>query len=180
MIRPLAERDYDIAIDIINTNWKKAYSNYISPLLLNEEGCKERANELRHDFQSKRLSEYVWEEQGHVLALLSIGDTADTDKKGAFEIWRVYVEPGAQRHNIGSQCLAFSEQEAKKRGYQEVIIWTFQENTKAILFYQKNGYVIDKNEYLSKPYLTVGTRLIKKLIDKLQFITQSPFLGQLP
>ncbi|RKI87635.1 GNAT family N-acetyltransferase [Parablautia intestinalis] len=163
MIRPLTEKDYDTVIDIVNINWKKAYSNYINPLLLNEDGCKKRADELRYDFQSKRLSEYVWEEQGQVLALLSIGDTADTDRKGAFEIWRVYVKPEAQGHNIGSQCLAFAEQKAKKRCYQKIIIWAFQENTKAVLFYQKNGYVIDKSEYLGKPYLTVGTRLIKKV-----------------
>ena len=66
MIRPLSEKDYNIAIDIVNTNWKRTYSNYVNPLLLNEIGCKERAEELRHDFQSKRLSEYVWEEQGQI------------------------------------------------------------------------------------------------------------------
>ena len=56
MIRPLSEKDYNIAIDIVNTNWKRTYSNYVNPLLLNEIGCNERAEELRHDFQSKRLS----------------------------------------------------------------------------------------------------------------------------
>ena len=73
MIRPLAEKDYNIAIDIVNTNWKKTYSDYVNPLLLNEDGCKKRAEELKHDFQSRRLLEYVWEEQGQILALLSIG-----------------------------------------------------------------------------------------------------------
>ena len=164
MIRPLLEKDYNIAIDIVNTNWKRTYSNYVNPLLLNEIGCKERAEELRHDFQSKRLSEYVWEEQGQILALLSIGDTADMDKKGAFEIWRIYVRPEAQGHNIGSKCILFAEQEAKRQGYQEIVIWAFQENTTAISFYQKNGYVIDKNEYLGEPYLTFGIRLIKTLM----------------
>ena len=166
MIRPLVEKDYDTVIDIVNTNWKKTYSDYVSPLLLDEDGCKERAEELRHDFQSKRLSEYVWEEQGQVLALLSIGNTSDIDKKRAFEIWRVYVKPEAQGHNIGSQFLSFSEREVQKRGYEEIIIWAFQRNTNAISFYQKNGYVIDKNEYLGKPYLAFGTRLIKKLINE--------------
>ena len=128
MIRPLSEKDYNIAISIVNTNWKRTYSNYVNPLLLNEDGCKKRAEELKHDFQSRRLLEYVWEEQGQILALLSIGDTADMDKKGAFEIWRIYVRPEAQGHNIGSQCISFSEQEAKKRGYQEIVIWAFQEN----------------------------------------------------
>lgn len=163
MIRPLTAKDYDTVIDIINMNWKRTYANYVSSLLLNEEGCKERADEIRHDFKSRRLSEYVWEEQGRILAVLSIGDTADEDKKDAFEIWRIYVKPDAQGQKIGSQCLDFSEQEAKKRGYQEIVIWAFQGNTKAISFYQKKGYAIDKNEYLGKPYLTVGTRLMKKI-----------------
>ena len=74
MIRPLSEKDYNIAIDIVNTNWKRTYSNYVNPSLLNEIGCKERAEEL------------------------------------------------------------------------------------------KNGYVIDKNEYLGEPYLTFGIRLIKTLM----------------
>ena len=55
MIRPLAEKDYNIAIDIVKTNWKKTYSDYVNPLLLNEDGCKKRAEELKHDFQSRRL-----------------------------------------------------------------------------------------------------------------------------
>ena len=163
MLRPLAYRDFDTVIDIVNQNWKKTYAGYINPRLIDENGCKERAEELRHDFQSKRFSEYVWEEQGQVLALLSIGDTADIDKKGSFEIWRIYVEPQMQGHSIGSRCLAFAEQEAKKRGYQEIIIWAFQKNTKALSFYQKNGYVIDKSEYLGKPYFADGTRLTKKI-----------------
>lgn len=137
MLRLLSERDYDTAIDIVNSNWEKMYSGYVNPRLLDEDGCKERAEELRHDFQSKRLSEYVWEEQGRVLALLSIGDTADTDKEGAFEIWRIYVEPRSQGHSIGSQCLAFSEQEAKRRGYQEIIIWAFQKIRKPYYFIKR-------------------------------------------
>ena len=59
MIRPLSEKDYNIAISIVNTNWKRTYSNYVNPLLLNEIGCKERAEELRHDFQSYCVSKLI-------------------------------------------------------------------------------------------------------------------------
>ena len=74
------------------------------------------------------------------------------------------VRPEAQGHKIGSKCILFAEQEAKRQGYQEIVIWACQENTTAISFYQKNGYVIDKNEYLGEPYLTFGIRLIKTLM----------------
>lgn len=107
------------------------------------------------------MSEYVWEEHGEILALLSIGNTEDIDRKGAFEIWRIYVSQNMRCHGIGTQCLIFAENEAKRMGYKEIIIWAFQDNIKAISFYQKNGFIIDKNEYLGIPYLTNGTRLIK-------------------
>lgn len=49
MLRPLSEKDYESAIDIVNEDWKITYSNYVNPLLLDENGCKERAERLRND-----------------------------------------------------------------------------------------------------------------------------------
>lgn len=91
MIRPLEERDIEIVCTIVNENWKNVYSGYINPMLLNADGCAERICRLKSDFSSHRLSEYVWEEQNQVSAMLSFGDTADTDVTEAFEIWRIYV-----------------------------------------------------------------------------------------
>lgn len=123
MLRPLEEKDFTTVIDIVNENWKNTYSEYVNPALLDKNGCQKRAEELISDFKSKRLSEYVWEEGGKILALLSIGDTADNNKKGAFEIWRVYVKKQAQGHQIGNKCLNFAEKEALKKGYKKIVIW---------------------------------------------------------
>lgn len=166
MLRLLEEKDFDTVIEIVNENWCRVYSDYVNPFLISQEGCKKREEELKHDFRSKRLSEYVWEEQGQIAALLSFGATQDRDKRGGFEIWRIYVKKQAQGRGIGNQCLEFAEQEAKKKDYKEAVIWAFQKNHKAISFYEKNGYVIDKIQYLGHPYLTYGTRLKKCLIGK--------------
>ncbi len=64
MIRPLEEKDIDTVCGIVNENWKNVYSGYVNPLLLNSDGCAERARRLKTDFAARRLSEYVWEEQG--------------------------------------------------------------------------------------------------------------------
>jgi len=94
---------------------------------------------------------------------LSMGTTADTDKASAFEIWRIYISAEAQGKGIGGQLLTFAEQTARANGYAEIIIWAFSKNTRAIKFYQKYGYQIDKEEYLDAPYLTCGTRLSKNI-----------------
>mgnify|MGYP000990367764 CR=1 FL=1 len=54
----------------------------------------------------------------------------------------------------------FGEEE---EGYTEVVIWAFKNNLNAISFYRKHGYILEKEEYLGKPYLTMGVRLNKKI-----------------
>lgn len=163
MIRPLEEKDIEIVCDIVNENWKNVYAGYINPLLLNDDGCSKRICQLKSDFKTHRLSEYVWEEQNQVSAMLSVGDTADTDIAEAFEIWRIYVAAQFQKKGIGKSLLDFAEQQAKIQGYKNIVIWAFKDNSRAVSFYQKSGYCIDKEEYLGEPYFAVGIRLKKEI-----------------
>lgn len=163
MIRIMKEYDRDIVCKIVNDNWKNGYKDFVNPQLLNSAGCKKRTCELKNDFASGRLEEYVWEENGKAAAMLSFGNTADMDKAGAFEIWRIYITPCFQGKGIGSQLIMFAEQQAKKQGYNEIVIWAFKDNFNAVSFYQKHGYVLEKEEYLGEPYLTMGVRFNKKI-----------------
>lgn len=163
MIRPLEEKDWDKVIDIVIKSWQTIYRGYLNPALFTEAGLREQRAHLQKDFASRRLEESVWEEQGQILGLLSMGDTADADKPGAFEVWRIYLSPEARGKGIGGQLLAYAEDRAREQGCREAVIWAFRENTRAIAFYQKHGYRPDKEEYLGEPYLAYGVRLTKML-----------------
>lgn len=163
MIRDLEEKDFKAVCEIVNRNWMNVYNGYVNPLLLNENGCKERSERLIKDFNSHRFFEYVWEEKGEIAAMMSIGDTEDEDKNGAFELWRLYVHPNYQGKGIGSKLIALAEKQAKLKGYSEIVIWAFRENHKGVKFYQKQGYELNKEKFLDEPYLTWGVRLIKCL-----------------
>ena len=163
MIRPLQEKDIEVVCGIVNDNWKNVYAGIVNQFLLSEDGCEERIRQLKFDFATERLSEYVWEENNRVSAMLSIGDTADTDMAETFEIWRIYVVPQFQKKGIGKLLLDFAQKKAKEQGYKRIVIWAFKDNHRAISFYQKNGYRIDKEEYLGEPYLATGVRLTKNI-----------------
>ena len=163
MIRTLEEKDIEIVCNIVNDSWNSVYAGYVNPLLLNEDGCAERIRQLKSDFATHRLSEYVWEENNQVSAMLSIGDTADKDMTEAFEIWRIYVAAQFQKKGIGKSLLDFAEQRAKEQGYKKIVIWAFKDNHQAVSFYQKSGYCIDKEEYLDEPYFAMGIRLKKEI-----------------
>ena len=161
MIRPLTEKDFEAAAAIVNDGWRATYAGYVSPALLDDRGCRERAARLERDFRSRRLEEYVWEEEGEVLALLSAGETADRDLPGAFELWRLYVAKKARGKGIGKRLLDFGERLAREKGRSQVVIWAFRRNTNALAFYQKHGYRPDKTIWLGEPYLAEGIRLVK-------------------
>lgn len=122
MIRALNETDYDAAINIVNENWRTVYSGYVNPFLLSDDGCRKRAFELANYFTSHRFEEYVWEKNGCVDALLSLGKTEDTDKPGAFELWRIYIAPKMQGKGIVGKLLNFAEEIAKQREFDEILI----------------------------------------------------------
>lgn len=164
MIRPIQKEDIETVCNIVNDNWKLVYSGYVNENLLSKASCIERAKKLEADFSSGRLLSYIYEDYGKVIALLSIGDTADDDKIGAFEIWSIYILKTAQKQGIGSLLIEFAEEQALKHGYSEIVIWAFTKNIQAISFYEKHGYIKDKEEYLGFPYLASGTRFNKKII----------------
>ncbi len=163
MIRSLCQEDWETVISIVNKSWQTLYTGYVAPSLVSEQGCQERAERMKRDFVQKRLSEYVWEENGQVLALLSIGDTADVDAPGAFELWHIYIDPAARGGGIGTKLLSIAEKQAREQGYTDMLIWAFRGNIRALTFYQKHGYRVDKEEYMGQPYETYGVRLSKKL-----------------
>lgn len=163
MIRLLKGVDYDTVAALVNADWRQTYAGYVNPAHLSAEGCAERARELRADFESGRFAEYVWEEGSRVLALLSMGRTAEADLADAFEVWRLYIAQTAQGRGIGGRMLSFAEEYARGKGFSRVVIWAFSENYRSIAFYQKNGYRIDRETALGEPYLAYAKRLLKRL-----------------
>lgn len=144
MIRPLGEKDFDTVCGIVNENWKNVYSGYVNPLLLNSDGCAARTRRLKTDFVARRLSEYVWEEENRVSAMLSFGDTADADMAEAFEIWRIYVAPQFQGKGIGKMLMDFAEQEAEEQGYKEIVICPLKKTIMRFPFIKKEDTALTK------------------------------------
>lgn len=163
MIRPLEDKDIETVCRIVNENWITVYAGCVGPSLLASEGCAERARRLKADFHSRRFSEYVWDEDGQIGAMLSFGEAGDADAAGALEIWRVYVAGPFQGKGIGRDLLAFAERQAVAQGRRKIVVWAFKENKRAVSFYQKHGYSIDKEKYLGEPYCAAGVRLVRVL-----------------
>ena len=161
-VRRLIQKDMERAAEIVNRCWKTTYVGYVDPVQLGEVWCGKRSEAIKDEFRTNGLGNYVFDEKG-VKGILSCGKSADADKPEAFELWRIYVDPAFQAQGIGSKLLAFGEALAKERNYQEMVIWAFEKNENACMFYRKHGYKPDITQHLGENFNAEGLRFIKSL-----------------
>ena len=111
----------------------------------------------------KRFEIYVYEDPGTgtVRGMMGIGMSGDEDKKEAFELHFLYIDPDYVRMGIGSEMLRFFEQKGRDTGCAEFVIWVLEENGMGIRFYEKNGYRPDGKEKIFKRWNKREIRYVK-------------------
>lgn len=100
----------------------------------------------------KRFELNVYEDSdtGIIKGMMGIGLCEDDDKKEAFELHFIYVDPVFAGRGIGSEMLRLFEKKGKDKGCSEFVVWVLQENAPARKFYEKNNYCPDGNEKIFK------------------------------
>ena len=111
----------------------------------------------------KRFDVRVYEDPGTgaVRAMMGIGMSEDDDKKGAFELHYLYVDPGCLRRGIGSEMLRFFERKGRELGCPEFVVWVLEGNGIGRNFYEKNGYRPDGKEKIFRRWNAREIRYVK-------------------
>ena len=112
----------------------------------------------------KRFEIYVYEDAGTgtIQGMMGIGMCEDDDKKGAFELHFLYVDPDYVRTGVGSELLRFFEQKGREKGCPEYIVWVLEENNMGKRFYEKHSYCADGKEKLFKRWNKREIRYVKR------------------
>ena len=78
---------------------------------------------------------FVLESEGAVRALLVLIDEPD-----ALLLDNLAVDPAAQGAGYGGRLAGFAEEEARRRGYAEIKLYTHETMTENLGYYAKRGY----------------------------------------
>ena len=138
-------------IDVISSRY--AYNKIVSDeCLYRDLSVENRIPVHRKWITEKRFGVYVYEDSatGIIKGMMGIGMSEDDDKKGAFELHYLYVDPDYLRMGIGSEMLQFFEQRGIDKGCSEFVVWVIEENETARHFYEKNNYCYDGKEKIFK------------------------------
>ena len=149
-------------IEVISSRF--AYRNILSDEYLTRElSVESRIPVHTRWIAEKRFDLYVYEDPGTgiIKGMMGIGMCEDDDRKGAFELHFLYVDPDCLRMGIGSEMLQFFEQKGREKGCPEFVIWVLEENGIGKNFYEKNNYRRDGKEKIFKRWNKREIRYVK-------------------
>ena len=144
MIRKAEAKDAGRMAEIQICGWRNAYRGIVSDrILFSRLNIEKKSVAIRKEIEGTEDLWYVFEEEGIVKGMMAFGGSRDEDKKDSFELWCIYVEPLFKRQGVGATMLRFCEEEARGRGFDEVMLWVFEKNAPGRSFYERNGYRAD-------------------------------------
>ena len=165
MIREATIQDSGRIAEIEVFSSRYAYKNAVADeCLYRDLSVENRIPVYTRWMSEKRFELYVCEDPdtGIIKGMMGIGMCEDDDKKGAFELHFLYVDPDYVRTGIGSELLRFFEQKGREKGCPEYIVWVLEENNMGKSFYEKHSYWADGKEKIFKRWNKREIRYIKR------------------
>ncbi len=161
MIREATVNDAARTAEIDAVSSRYAYKNILSEECLKDLSVENRVPVHQRWIAEKRFEIYVYEDSGVIRGMMGIGMSEDDDKKDAFELHLIYVDPDYLRMGIGSELLRFFELKGKEKGCPEFVVWVLEENEMGRNFYEKNHYLPDGKEKIFKRWNKREIRYVK-------------------
>jgi putative acetyltransferase len=162
MIRPATHNDIPRICEINVFAWRITHRGIASDdYLFNERTVVKRIERLQKTF-NVGVENYVYDD-GVLKGSLTVGLSKDDDRQNKFELYALYVDPCMQRQGIGKILIQYAEQLAAQRGYQDISIWTFEQNINARAFYEKMGYTHDGVTMIHETFHAPAVRYIKNI-----------------
>ena len=164
MIREAMIGDAARIAEIDVNSCRYAYKEIVSDeCLFKDLSVESRIPSVERWINEKYFEIYVYEapDTGLIKGMMGIGECGDEDKKGAFELHFIYVDPEFVRAGIGSEMLKFFESKGGEKGFSEFAVWVLEENRMGRNFYEKNGYRADGKDKIFKRWNKREIRYIK-------------------
>ena len=132
-------------MDVQIRTWQAAYAHLFPAERLSglEAGRDRREHHWREVVESPpaRSHALVAEQRGRVLGFASIGRSSDDETLG--ELYAMYVLPESWGTGVGRALMAETVDRLRSSGFEQAILWVFDDNPRARAFYELAGWHLD-------------------------------------
>jgi GNAT superfamily N-acetyltransferase len=143
MIRKATEADIPRLAEIVVYGWRTAYRGIVpDDVLFNQRTVAKAMERFKNNLESPDIVIDVWDD-GIIKGFATHHIADDEDLSNAYDLIALYIEPQFKGQGFGSTLLKSVEDQAKDKGFKTLVIWTLEENSNSIRFYENHGYTKD-------------------------------------
>ena len=139
------------------SSWQAAYKNIIPDDYLNSLSINEEIEKFTLGYTTYHdYSYYCAFYKNSLIGIFVIGKSRDEDKPTCGEICAIYLLPKFWNRGYGKTMMNYAINVLKTQGYNEIILWVLDENSRAKYFYENCSFTFDgtqKEIHIGKPLL---------------------------
>jgi len=145
LIRRADVRDLRRVAEIHVAGWRSAYARLIDPARLAALSLDERHALWQEAFAAPGSELWLAESPpGRVIGFGRLRPAPDADAgPGTAEISHVYLDPDCCDRGLGGELLRHLLASCEARGFEDVLLWVLEGNTRARHFYEREGFEVD-------------------------------------
>jgi len=157
--KAVPEDAYERAVCHISS-WRSAYKGIVPDEYLNSMSAEERSERYKKQIEeNNEVLFYNAIYENKIIGLLCISKSRDEDKLNAGEVGAIYLIEEFWGKGYGREMMNFAIDTLKNMGYNEIILWVFEENNRARRFYEKCGFTFSGE----KAIMNIGGKDIPKV-----------------
>jgi GNAT superfamily N-acetyltransferase len=139
VIRPGTAEDAEGVARVQIETWQAAYAHALPPDQLEAMSLPEAVERHR-----RWPADFVAEQDGEIVGFVAVGPSRDPDTDG--ELFAIYVHPQQWGTGIGRALIEAGEEELRRLGHDDAVLWVLDDNPRARRFYEIAGWSVDGTE----------------------------------
>jgi GNAT superfamily N-acetyltransferase len=136
VIRPATADDAEGGARVQVETWQAAYAHALPSEQLQAWSVEDAVG--RHRAWPPT---FVADLDGEIAGFVSVGTSRDPGTDG--ELFAIYVHPVHWSTGMGRKLIEAGEEELRRLGHEEAILWVLNDNPRARRFYERAGWSLD-------------------------------------
>jgi GNAT superfamily N-acetyltransferase len=136
VIRPGTADDAEGVARVQVETWQAAYAHALPAERLQALSRQEAAERHR-----RWPPTFVAEDESQIVGFISVGSSRDPGTDG--ELFAIYVLPDHWGTGVGRELIETGEEELRRLGHRDAILWVLDDNPRARRFYEIAGWSAD-------------------------------------
>jgi ribosomal protein S18 acetylase RimI-like enzyme len=147
LIRPARLEDARQLAEVHVGGWQTAYRGIVPDSILNDlsvDAWTERWQQRLSKRNKAHTLVLIFQET--IIGWSTVGPARDPDcsPKDTQEVYGIYLRAEYWGQGRGGQLYTASEDEMRKSGATDAVLWVLRENSRARRFYERQGYTVDR------------------------------------